>query len=73
MNRDLGALLPGNKAASKVIDDYLNDLIDTASSDTTDDPAEKARKEQTLLGSMIVRGTNRKVFFQNRACCRCIN
>lgn len=58
---DLGALLPGNKAASKVVDDYLNDLIDTASSDTTKDPTEKARKEQTLLGSMVVRGTSRKL------------
>jgi hypothetical protein len=52
--------LPGNKTASKVVDVYLSGLIDTISSDMTKDSAEKPRKEQTLLGSLVVRGTSHK-------------
>ena len=58
---DLGALLPGNYRASRVIDRYLDTLIHTASSDSEIDHAEKERKNDTLLGSMIAQNIDPKL------------
>jgi hypothetical protein len=54
-------LLPGNKKASKVIDNYLDTLIATASSDAKQDSTDKKRRDESLLGSMIAQGVSHKL------------
>ena len=62
MDRKLGALLPGSKKASAVLNQYLDHVIDQAMAPAEDlDSDEAKRKAQSMLRVLVNDNVSRKV------------
>jgi hypothetical protein len=54
-------MIPPDQKACRIIDSYLDQLVDNFSLDGSDDLEERDRKAQTLLGVLAAQGVPEKV------------
>jgi hypothetical protein len=57
----IGAMIPPDQKACRVIDSYLDQLVDSFSLEDSDDLEERGRKAQTLLGVLAAQGVSEKI------------
>jgi hypothetical protein len=54
-------MIPPDQKACRVIDSYLDQLVDSFSLEDSDDLEERDRKAQTLLGVLAAQGVSEKI------------